>query len=237
MKILIRYAELTRAYRADLACIVGLMTLLRGCELHADAPLALEAFRRDSSTRPRGHVHEPSRDTPLRSSGGASARGCCRRPTRPSRTARCSRLTRRWSLAQSLVSVASVRRGAVFGRRCDAVGRAARKQAAARGGPRHLQRVEPLARARGAEDVWPRARPRLYAERRCGGRRLAARGGPRSRRESERQPRGSRDRAAVGRGPLISLPSGLLLAPNATREQDLISELYEAGRARPRRTE
>jgi hypothetical protein len=29
----------------------------------------------------------------------------------------------------------------------------------------------------------------------------------------------------------------LLLAPNATREQDLISELYEAGRARPRRTE
>ena len=43
MKSLIRYAELTRAYRADLACIVGLMTLLRGCELHADAPLALEA--------------------------------------------------------------------------------------------------------------------------------------------------------------------------------------------------
>jgi len=39
------YAELTRAYRADLACIVGLMTLLRGCELHADAPLALEVFR------------------------------------------------------------------------------------------------------------------------------------------------------------------------------------------------
>ena len=54
MKILIRYAELTRAYRADLACIVGLMTLLRGCELHADAPLALEAFRREGRcTAPR----------------------------------------------------------------------------------------------------------------------------------------------------------------------------------------
>ena len=44
----------------------------------------------------------------------------------------------------------------------------------------------------------------------------------------EMQPRASRDRAAVGQGPLISLPLGLLLAPNATREQDLISELYEA---------